>query len=84
MRFHELMEQLKLKLRGYYTHYGLKDNSLGLKQFYTEAIKQLFKCLNRRSQRTSFNWAEFKCSAQAVQDSIATDYRVSSDEVGGF
>ena len=54
-----LMEQLKLKLRGYYNYYGIKDNSLGLKQFYTEAIKKLFKWLNRRSQRTSFRWAEF-------------------------
>ena len=59
VRFHELMEQLKLKLRGYYNYYGIKDNSLGLKQFYTEAIKKLFKWLNRRSQRTSFSWAEF-------------------------
>jgi RNA-directed DNA polymerase len=59
VRLHQLMEQLKLKLRGYYNYYGTKDNSLGLKQFYTEAIKKLFKWLNRRSQRTSFNWAEF-------------------------
>ncbi|HEX2521077.1 MAG TPA: reverse transcriptase domain-containing protein, partial [Terriglobia bacterium] len=59
VRFHELMEQLKLKLRGYYNYYGIKGNSLGLKQFYTEAMLKLFKWLNRRSQRTSFNWAEF-------------------------
>jgi RNA-directed DNA polymerase len=30
-----------------------------VKQFYTEAIKKLFKWLNRRSQRISFSWADF-------------------------
>jgi retron-type reverse transcriptase len=57
--FHELMEQLKRKLRGYYNYYGIKDNSRGLKQFYTLAMKSLFKWLNRRSQRISFSWADF-------------------------
>jgi RNA-directed DNA polymerase len=59
VRFHELMEQLKRKLRGYYNYYGIKDNSRGLKEFYTLAIKRLFKWLNRRSQRISFSWADF-------------------------
>jgi RNA-directed DNA polymerase len=67
VRFHELMEQLKLKLRGYYNYYGIKDNSLGLKEFYSEAIQQLFKWLNRRSQRTSFSWAEFRAQLKVFQ-----------------
>jgi len=67
VRFHELMEQLKLKLRGYYNYYGIKGNSLGLKEFYTEAMGMLFKWLNRRSQRTSFNWVEFKAQLKLFQ-----------------
>jgi RNA-directed DNA polymerase len=67
VRFHELMEQLKQKLRGYYNYYGIKGNSLGLKEFYTEAIQQLFKWLNRRSQRTSFSWAEFRAQLKVFQ-----------------
>jgi hypothetical protein len=61
------MEQLNLKLRGYYNYYGIKANSLGLKQFYDPAMKMLFKWLNRRSQRTSFNWAEFETQLKLFQ-----------------
>ena len=60
VRFHKVMEQLNLKRRGYDNDYGMSGNSLGLKELYTEAMTKLFKWLNRRSQRTSFNWAEFR------------------------
>jgi len=50
----ELFPQLKLKLRGYYNYYGVSGNSGGLKEFFNEAMRTLWKWLNRRSQRCSF------------------------------
>ncbi|MGH9812377.1 MAG: hypothetical protein ACRD4T_04505, partial [Candidatus Acidiferrales bacterium] len=45
VRFHELMEQLKLKLRGYYNYYGIqgnsvtrRDNLLGHETFFSPSI----------------------------------------------
>ena len=44
-----------LKLRGYFNYYGVYGNSVSLKVFYDKALFILFKWLNRRSQRLSFN-----------------------------
>ena len=51
---------LNLKLRGYYNYYAVVGNAHGVNEFYSEAIRILFKWLNRRSQRRSFNWQGFK------------------------
>lgn len=58
-RIKKIVEMLNLKFRGYFNYYGVIGNSRGLNQFYKEAIKILYKWLNRRSQRTSFKWSEF-------------------------
>jgi len=55
-----ILEQVGRKLRGYYAYYGVSDNHRGLVRFYREATKLLYKWLNRRSQRRSYQWAEFK------------------------
>ena len=34
-------------------------NRQKLVHFYSETIKALFKCLNRRSQKSSYNWDSF-------------------------
>jgi hypothetical protein len=47
------------KLRGHYNYYGLATNKSKLNHFYYAAIKSLFKWLNRRSQRKSFDWERF-------------------------
>jgi group II intron reverse transcriptase/maturase len=59
MPIHELWEQVINKLRGYYQHYGITDNSYMMANYFYEAKKILFKWLNRRSQRKSFNWNKF-------------------------
>jgi group II intron reverse transcriptase/maturase len=59
LRLRLFFPTLKLKLRGYYNYYGVVDNAHGLNEFYREAIGILFKWLNRRSQRRSFNWQGF-------------------------
>jgi len=55
-----ILEQVGRKLRGHYAYYGVSDNHRGLVRFYREATKLLYKWLNRRSQRRSYQWAEFK------------------------
>jgi group II intron reverse transcriptase/maturase len=56
----KIVGMLNVKFRGYFNYYGVMSNSKGLNQFYYEAMKILYKWLNRRSQRKSFDWEEFK------------------------
>jgi hypothetical protein len=58
-RLRLLFPVLNRKLRGYYNYYGIIGNSRGLSEFYSQATRILFKWLNRRSQRRSFNWQRF-------------------------
>ncbi|AFV01916.1 Retron-type RNA-directed DNA polymerase [Dehalobacter sp. UNSWDHB] len=58
-RLRRLFPELNSKLRGYYNYYGLIGNSGRLREFYEQAMKTLYKWLNRRSQRKSFDWSEF-------------------------
>ena len=48
------------KLRGHYNYYGYFCNRGKLMLFYQSVIGDLFKWLNRRSQKKSFNWMQFK------------------------
>lgn len=54
------MALLNLKYRGYFNYYGVMGNSKGLSEFYGPSLKILYKWMNRRSQRRSFNCEEFK------------------------
>ena len=56
----EIFDLTKQKLNGHYQHYGITDNSYMIEQFCLEIKKSLFKWLNRRSQRRSFNLEKFK------------------------
>jgi hypothetical protein len=60
LRLRVFFPTLNLKLRGCYNYYGVVDNAHGLNEFYGKATGILFKWLNRRSQRRSFNWQGFK------------------------
>ncbi len=55
----ELFNKLNAKLRGYYNYYGVRGNYDSLTSFFYHAVNLLFKWLNRRSQRKSYNWAGF-------------------------
>jgi group II intron reverse transcriptase/maturase len=55
-----LFNRLNAKLRGYYNYYGVCGNSVGLSEFFFHAMRILYKWLNRRSQRRSYNWAGFR------------------------
>jgi RNA-directed DNA polymerase len=54
-----LFPQLNRKLKGYYNYYGLLGNSKSIWKFYEIVVKLLFKWLNRRSQRWSYNREPF-------------------------
>jgi hypothetical protein len=50
----------KLKLTGHYNYYGFWMNRRKLVHFYMEAVRSLFRWLNRRSQKISYTWEAFK------------------------
>jgi len=58
-RLRSLFPKLIAKLRGYTNYYGLTGNYSSLSQFYNNVKRLLYKWLNRRSQRRSFNRVEF-------------------------
>ena len=47
------------KLRGHIQYYGVSFNIRSVRKFVQEAERIIFKWLNRRSQRKSFNWEKF-------------------------
>jgi group II intron reverse transcriptase/maturase len=55
----ELFKALNAKLRGYYNYFGVYGNLSSLNAFYLYAVRTLWKFLNRRSQRKSYNWVGF-------------------------
>ena len=48
------------KLQGHVQYYGISFNSTHVTSFLYRAVMILFKWLNRRSQRKSFNWESFE------------------------
>ena len=56
----ELWNTLYLKLKGHYQYYGISGNLLRLRSFECEAEQLAYKWLNRRSQRKSWNWEQFR------------------------
>jgi len=54
----DLIEQLNIKLRGYYNYYGITFNFKRLQDFYFAVIKLLVKWLNRRGGKSKV-WAYY-------------------------
>ena len=53
------MKTMKAKIQGHCNYYGITDNSRMVGNFIDECRKFIFKWLNRRSQKKSFNWEKF-------------------------
>ena len=47
------------KLMGHFQYYGVSGNYRALQRFYYLTIRMVFKWLNRRSQKQSYNWESF-------------------------
>lgn len=54
-----LFKKLNTKLRGYYNYYGIIGNYSSLNEFYYRVIFILQKWLNRRSQKSSYQWKNY-------------------------
>ena len=52
--------RLNAKLRGYYNYYGVIGNMEMLLKYFNSVMRLLFKWLNRRSQRKSYNYEGFR------------------------
>ena len=70
-----MFRRLRAKLRGYYNYYGVIGNLKSLEQFYYQVKRILFKWLNRRSQRRSYNWKGF--------EQLLKHYRVEQPRIIG-
>ena len=58
--FDDLVPRIKAKLTGHYNYYGVTYNFESIKYYNDNIKKKIFKWLNRRSQRKSFNWEQFQ------------------------
>lgn len=52
----EIIKKLNQILVGYYHYYGITDNYQSMSNFRYQIMKSLYKWLNRRSQKKSYNW----------------------------
>ncbi len=54
-----IIKKMNETLVGYYHYYGITDNYQSLSNFRYRMMRSLYKWLNRRSQKKSYNWKEF-------------------------
>lgn len=55
----DIWKMAAAKLRGHFQYYGVSGNAKSIWRFYLVTLQLLFKWLNRRSQRRSWNSEEF-------------------------
>jgi len=51
---------LEAKLTGHYRYYGISGNIREMRTFYWCTVTLTFKWVNRRSQKKSYNWAQYQ------------------------
>ena len=56
----EIMEKLKQKLVGYYRYYCITDNMKNVRKYEKRVLLLVYKWLNRRSQRKSYDWGQYR------------------------
>jgi len=56
----EQLRQAKAKLQGHLNYYAITDNGPLCESYRRQVTWLMFKWLNRRSQRRSYNWARFR------------------------
>jgi RNA-directed DNA polymerase len=58
-RLAKLWDLVASRLRGHYNYYGVTSNEAKLHHYYYACVGELFKWLNRRSQKRSYTWEGF-------------------------
>jgi RNA-directed DNA polymerase len=56
---HAMQEYVRLHLRGHIQYFGVTGNSRSVCTYVFRVERLLFKWINRRSQRRSFNWPQY-------------------------
>jgi RNA-directed DNA polymerase len=51
--------KLEAKLKGHYNYYGISGNMFQIRKFYRRILLLVYKWINRRSQKKSYNWEQF-------------------------
>ena len=59
MKKGELLRRAKQKLEGHLNYYAITDNRRRCDEYRTQVTRQLYKWLNRQSQRRSYTWERF-------------------------
>ena len=59
LKIKEIIEKINRKLIGHYQYYGVTDNMRELQNYRNVVIWMLYKWINRRSQRRSYNCKSF-------------------------
>jgi RNA-directed DNA polymerase len=62
-----ILRRAKAKMQGALNYYAITDNTRMCRTYRHEVESLLFKWLNRRSQRRSYTWEQFKDALQWVQ-----------------
>ena len=55
----DIIRRVNQSLTGHYHYYGVTDNRRSLERFRHMVVALLYKWLNRRSQRKSYNWESY-------------------------
>ncbi len=55
----EWWQVLGKKLIGHYNYYGISGNTPQIRKFYQRILSLVYKWINRRSQKKSYNWEQF-------------------------
>lgn len=55
----EIWQIMALKLQGHYQYYGVSGNFHSIQRYYRSTLQLLYKWMNRRSQKKTWNWKQF-------------------------
>lgn len=62
----DIWERFYMKILGHFQYFGVSHNMFRIGLFYKEALNLMFKWLNRRSQKRSYNWETFHLAVTRV------------------
>jgi len=59
VKVEEWIKIVRMKLIGHYNYYGVSGNYKWMRRYYNQTIRMIYKWINRRSQKKSYNWEKF-------------------------